>query len=111
MGEPLIPNPNRQLICRRQASSLPAGWVFALRMLETAPTPCNRTGFHMINISLWETWEWVAPVVVHATRLPVVFLQVGSMMIKSPGLAASIRSEEHTSELQSRQYLVCRLLL
>src|SRR3712207_7947111 len=26
-------------------------------------------------------------------------------------LAASARSEEHTSELQSRQYLVCRLLL
>src|SRR3712207_8605824 len=26
-----------------------------------------------------------------------------------PGLA--LRSEEHTSELQSRQYLVCRLLL
>src|SRR5947209_15850856 len=25
--------------------------------------------------------------------------------------AAGIRSEEHTSELQSRQYLVCRLLL
>src|SRR3712207_7743633 len=27
------------------------------------------------------------------------------------GLVAAIRSEEHTSELQSRQYLVCRLLL
>src|SRR3712207_7789997 len=27
------------------------------------------------------------------------------------GLAAPARSEEHTSELQSRQYLVCRLLL
>src|SRR5947209_10303505 len=26
-------------------------------------------------------------------------------------MAARIRSEEHTSELQSRQYLVCRLLL
>src|SRR3712207_8655461 len=26
-------------------------------------------------------------------------------------LAAPARSEEHTSELQSRQYLVCRLLL
>src|SRR3712207_8058039 len=26
-------------------------------------------------------------------------------------LATSTRSEEHTSELQSRQYLVCRLLL
>src|SRR3712207_7715114 len=33
----------------------------------------------------------------------------------SPGMAGvlafSFRSEEHTSELQSRQYLVCRLLL
>src|SRR3712207_8746045 len=27
------------------------------------------------------------------------------------GLALEDRSEEHTSELQSRQYLVCRLLL
>src|SRR3712207_8684484 len=26
-------------------------------------------------------------------------------------LAGTLRSEEHTSELQSRQYLVCRLLL
>src|SRR3712207_8913513 len=26
-------------------------------------------------------------------------------------LPAALRSEEHTSELQSRQYLVCRLLL
>src|SRR3712207_8304865 len=26
-------------------------------------------------------------------------------------VAAAVRSEEHTSELQSRQYLVCRLLL
>src|SRR3712207_7472098 len=26
-------------------------------------------------------------------------------------IAAAARSEEHTSELQSRQYLVCRLLL
>src|SRR3712207_7845552 len=27
------------------------------------------------------------------------------------GFATPVRSEEHTSELQSRQYLVCRLLL
>src|SRR3712207_8355330 len=27
------------------------------------------------------------------------------------GVATACRSEEHTSELQSRQYLVCRLLL
>src|SRR3712207_1593970 len=29
----------------------------------------------------------------------------------SPEQIATVRSEEHTSELQSRQYLVCRLLL
>src|SRR3712207_8401500 len=28
-----------------------------------------------------------------------------------PRVPSSVRSEEHTSELQSRQYLVCRLLL
>src|SRR3712207_8754139 len=34
-------------------------------------------------------------------------------MTWTPGRAtrSSLRSEEHTSELQSRQYLVCRLLL
>src|SRR3712207_7332695 len=30
---------------------------------------------------------------------------------KAPGAHEPPRSEEHTSELQSRQYLVCRLLL
>src|SRR3712207_7304413 len=29
----------------------------------------------------------------------------------APSTDSAIRSEEHTSELQSRQYLVCRLLL
>src|SRR3712207_7473796 len=38
------------------------------------------------------------------------------VQLPAPGLAAVLpvggrRSEEHTSELQSRQYLVCRLLL
>src|SRR3712207_8154864 len=31
--------------------------------------------------------------------------------VSNPEVAAAMRSEEHTSELQSRQYLVCRLLL
>src|SRR3712207_7686827 len=30
---------------------------------------------------------------------------------KKPVQTVTLRSEEHTSELQSRQYLVCRLLL
>src|SRR5947209_14578719 len=33
-------------------------------------------------------------------------------IVRAPGgIARVTRSEEHTSELQSRQYLVCRLLL
>src|SRR3712207_7341209 len=46
-------------------------------------------------------WEHVA----HLSR------QVGSKWITVRSVIASLRSEEHTSELQSRQYLVCRLLL
>src|SRR3712207_7493632 len=32
-------------------------------------------------------------------------------MLRNWGGIVDVRSEEHTSELQSRQYLVCRLLL
>src|SRR3712207_7018371 len=42
-----------------------------------------------------------ADLLAQATVSPLIELQAG----------ASLRSEEHTSELQSRQYLVCRLLL
>src|SRR3712207_8791001 len=46
--------------------------------------------------------------------VPIV-LQHGSCHVPFPGhrtpISVDDRSEEHTSELQSRQYLVCRLLL
>src|SRR3712207_8296096 len=49
---------------------------------------------------------------------PRLFLEGNYFIDISPGTPAapklksgSTRSEEHTSELQSRQYLVCRLLL
>src|SRR3712207_7374473 len=48
--------------------------------------------------------EQLAP----ARRLVVA---AGQQQLPGPGLAVALRSEEHTSELQSRQYLVCRLLL
>src|SRR5205807_9834031 len=59
-------------------------------MLEAAPTPCRRTGFHINNSSACDEAEWMAPGVVHATVPPAVLVQVGSIMIRSPGLAASI---------------------
>src|SRR3712207_7817537 len=36
---------------------------------------------------------------------------VGTLLLEHDPERAPRRSEEHTSELQSRQYLVCRLLL
>src|SRR3712207_8628027 len=41
------------------------------------------------------------------TAVPVVY----RMLLGRSPAGKPIRSEEHTSELQSRQYLVCRLLL
>src|SRR3712207_7403274 len=35
----------------------------------------------------------------------------GGARLGGAGLGEGVRSEEHTSELQSRQYLVCRLFL
>src|SRR3712207_7516388 len=43
-----------------------------------------------------------------ALVFPTIFFPSDNPQV---GIVASFRSEEHTSELQSRQYLVCRLLL
>src|SRR3712207_8354416 len=39
------------------------------------------------------------------------FVRPVSLRSRFAGARTPVRSEEHTSELQSRQYLVCRLLL
>src|SRR5438445_12082011 len=59
---------------------------------------------------------WVP--VLDASNDPVIFVLVGAtveleaQLRRNEKIAVSLRrSEEHTSELQSRQYLVCRLLL
>src|SRR3712207_8319028 len=46
--------------------------------------------------------------VLGSTGVPSSYIFPGTIATTSAGMA---RSEEHTSELQSRQYLVCRLLL
>src|SRR3712207_9089832 len=43
--------------------------------------------------------------------LPAAHAQVAPVATPARRLREQLRSEEHTSELQSRQYLVCRLLL
>src|SRR3712207_7262913 len=62
----------------------------------------------------WLFWLAAAPVV-GAVLVPVLMRSVAREEPAGPAgsgrAAAAARSEEHTSELQSSQYLVCRLLL
>src|SRR3712207_7654605 len=47
-----------------------------------------------------------------ARRLGISLVAMEKLLdIAHPSRIEQVRSEEHTSELQSRQYLVCRLLL
>src|SRR3712207_7694901 len=59
----------------------------------------------------WSTSSWASAV--PPTRVSYSWLNRAwpSAVVRSTVRADSDRSEEHTSELQSRQYLVCRLLL
>src|SRR3712207_8776023 len=52
-----------------------------------------------------ERWSWIP-----ALGIDVSF-RIGVLQWVLTLVVSGVRSEEHTSELQSRQYLVCRLLL
>src|SRR3712207_6857229 len=58
----------------------------------------------------WEGWRSGAAAPLDI-RLSGIKLRDADGDIRGELPRASARSEEHTSELQSRQYLVCRLLL
>src|SRR3712207_9270951 len=45
----------------------------------------------------------------HADRVAALYEPLGGEIVRTDVASAEMRSEEHTSELQSRQYLVCRL--
>src|SRR5258707_10011567 len=51
------------------------------------------------------------PIVIQEDRLLTILVLEVTAIHAGEGLLVNLRSEEHTSELQSRQYLVCRLLL
>src|SRR3712207_9538602 len=54
----------------------------------------------------WIRMEWLVP-----ARGLIGFRTEFLTETRGTGILHHLRSEEHTSELQSRQYLVCRLLL
>src|SRR5260370_14019329 len=58
----------------------------------------------------WFVDDYVVPLIEHSG--PGVFDQWDNVVVDKPaGAGLDVRSEEHTSELQSHLNLVCRLLL
>src|SRR3712207_8033344 len=63
----------------------------------------------IVSVCLWHGQH--APTVIAVAALQPKLILCEKPMATSLGEAEQMRSEEHTSELQSRQYIVCRLLL
>src|SRR3712207_7155188 len=78
-------------------------------------TTLFRSGVLLINAAAINGLNAVDEAMTAATLMankPVVAGEmVGTVKIIPYAIPEPLRSEEHTSELQSRQYLVCRLLL
>src|SRR3712207_8007888 len=80
----------------------PRSTLFPYTTLFRSIAAENSMGFHAPQEAtriLGESMDYFRQAQLHTARL------------LPPGTKVPVRSEEHTSELQSRQYLVCRLLL
>src|SRR2546422_5443276 len=71
-------------------------------LLETEPE-------HLRQGEAADAMDRVALVVPHRAH-SAVGAQIPDLRVDGVGIAGECRSEEHTSELQSRLHLVCRLL-
>src|ERR1035437_4753554 len=69
-----------------------------------APGGTSRWKAYMLSLSRRQVTLLPPAWILRPTRLAM-----GPVGPCSPGIHSGYRSEEHTSELQSRQYLVCRL--
>src|SRR3712207_8213470 len=79
---------------------------------------CRKNTQHQVVICLLNLLQaYLHVVVVLKRRFPFLFSCRAPFAVMTYGahgfhfFLALLRSEEHTSELQSRQYIVCRLLL
>src|SRR3712207_7821286 len=79
----------------------PRSTLFPYTTLFRSSVSIFGPGFHWLVLFLVETCESIVSLSSHPLS-DVCFANIHSQLL---------RSEEHTSELQSRQYLVCRLLL
>src|SRR3712207_9290543 len=97
----------------------PRSTLFPYTTLFRSSVPISRLTLRMVRSTLVTAWflaDWptrTSPFLAKATTDGVVrepselAMTVGSPPSRT--VTTELRSEEHTSELQSRQYLVCRL--
>src|SRR2546430_3482421 len=84
-------------------SSPDCGFIFACVALIAASSEIFSTGSGLKRRVLM--------MVKTAVFAPMPSARVSAATAEKPGVLRSMRSEEHTSELQSQSNLVCRLLL
>src|SRR5690625_4846505 len=82
------------------------GAIFFIMFLPANVTVAIAAG--VVSAALAALWLWSLAAIVELTT---THLRVGRAEIEIEALGEATRSEEHTSELQSRGHLVCRLLL
>src|SRR3712207_9118732 len=70
--------------------------------------PIHRLGARVVFLTGLATFALGS---VAAAVAPTALALVAAQALLGVGAALVLRSEEHTAEVQSRQYLVCRLLL
>src|SRR3712207_7840651 len=90
--------------------------IYTLSLHDALPILLVRPGAKFQHSKLLGTSRLGAPLTARSSasdqrRGGCEACQSGTWKSWSPRTVPSRRSEEHTSELQSRQYLVCRLLL
>src|SRR3712207_7261516 len=90
--------------------------MFFFLMIRRPPRSTLFPYTTLFRSALVEQGMYAAAIVPRRNSLEEIFLQVMETeqpveSSNSDAISSAQRSEEHTSELQSRQYLVCRLLL
>src|SRR3712207_8786175 len=65
----------------------------------------------LFRSAIAEAGSGMATISLAVAYVLAVYPALARQRARAMALDAEVRSEEHTSELQSRQYLVCRLLL
>src|SRR5690554_7308457 len=103
----------------REGSSPGALWELgSARRMETAGLPGSKNRLRQHRRGACGTFaqqSWAPTVAIGATHRPLWEPRLPAKRLHQPRQPAvgvlGARSEEHTSELQSRPHLVCRLLL